>query len=728
MIKKSLLFATSAALVLAACNTAPSNNQIQTPVLNTGATNAVQNGSSTSADEPGGYKSLIITNKDVQVNDFSTKGILTAATKRAVIVRVGTVDYTLSYNFMNKFRTLLANANYNTPLGASAKAVGATYKAVTTAGFFARLKAASTATVKSATTPVAEPLWCPAIPPTTPLAAPDACTVSNPDAYTLSASETAFATLLEAQNFVVMPDFLQEGDAAAESTTNGSLDALTGNDPNSISFVNTKTIRSDFYKKLNSYLNDDRNQGAYNPFTTTPDTADHVFYAANTNPATTFASSNIRTSNYDETGTSTSGIDPLGSLFRMNVMAASDGNGAADSGVAPFDSKRFTAFTTATNYPSTAEKALLTSLVNQAPYISGVALLDASGEIVTGSIGIGFGLGDTVGAASATLADRYDLSGFGVANVNKAYTAATNNMKPADTTNLNAAAAVMMASLMVDSNLTTGNMGDMLTSLATDNGADDSFAQDSALIGPLQQNIRALHMAAGANVNPTAVAPAASLVFPAAVAGAATAPTTLAATTSFITPLAQATPVIAKLDATLCASTCAPISGLATTSGVEFRNDSAYTGVDNIFDALQIAFPTGTYKLGKDLSASLKNLAAIKRFFHADDPTDTGYVYTDDSTEDGRVATRALIVPVTRTVNATTGAVSYTPSPTGTNFIVVTAVAASGSNDLALYVSDPNAKPLEAPATRNITSGDPVLTAAIYNYTGTLVGVEGAGF
>ncbi|MEZ0371823.1 MAG: hypothetical protein ACAI44_22215, partial [Candidatus Sericytochromatia bacterium] len=113
----------------------------------------------------------------------------------------------------------------------------------------------------------------------------------------------------------------------------------------------------------------------------------------------------------------------------------------------------------------------------------------------------------------------------------------------------------------------------------------------------------------------------------------------------------------------------------------------------------------------------------------------TDYAIPGNAIVDGdkvNVPNAALILPVNRTV-AASGAVTYTPSPTGTSVVVITAKAAAASGDYnaTLFLNDPNFKPLDASASGpipiNLTS-NPTLLAAIYNYTGTLVGVRGAGF
>lgn len=752
MIKNKLTSLLSASLLLAAC----SGTQNSLPTLNTGSADFVPEQNSQTTEQQsspviddnlvnsptdGGYRSLIITAEDVKGSDFNTKQVFTVAPKRNITIRIGTVDYILSYKFMNKLRTLLVDPAYKTPAGAAVKAAGASYAAVVPAGFFARLKASSATALNSvppqpALGPYTDPLWCPeSAPPVTTTTQPLLSCVGNPnaDAYTLSASESAFATLLETYNYVSLPDFMQENESVRESTTSHA--AVTDTTRN-IRWLNTKTIRKEFYTKLDAYLNSARNTGNYGNAN-----GDYVFYAANllnTSP-TVVGTSNIKTNNYNETVS-----PPTGSLYRVNVAVTSSG------GTAPLATTG-----TPAPAPTLAERTLLASLIAQGPYVPNVGLIDAvTGNIVLRDIGIGFGFKDTL-AVDGNAATSYELAvGYGTANVNAtanvaaatwaAYltgTAAIDNTPnfklPANTANLNGASAVMLAKLMID---TSTNYNSAISAMgsAANYGTNATGTKPAMQLAKALFNTRALHMKAGkADANN---APVAALGFPAA-------STTASATTNFLTPTATTgttPPVIAALSRGIGDPTGLPGD---TTSYYEFRdNFTAMTpeagAAINIFDALYEMFgiPStnasgnlrGVFKLGKTgtSTSTNRNLAAITRFFHADNPTNPGYVYTDAAAENARVLTRALIVPVTRTV-ASTGTVSYTLNPTGTSYVVITATTPSvgnGDNSLTFYLTDPGYKPLEGSASINISSTSPALVTSLYNYTGTLIGVSGDGF
>lgn len=633
MIKKSLLFATSVSLFLAACNTAPSNNQLQAPVLNT-ASNELSTNVSNEQSQDNVYRSLVI--KPEQ--SFQTKGVVDSA-KRAVVAKIGTVEYTLTYKFMQKMRDLLDQLPY---------ATANTREAMATTGFFTRLKSASGVATLVDKPTVGEPAY-----------------TSN---YTLSASETAFVTKLESYNAVVMPNFLPFDDLTPDTTIPSDLDTISSGTIKMI--VNKTGIGKDFYKAVHYALRRTNNSAA-GDFDQTA--GDSVLYYSQIDAATSAAA-------FTYTGVAGAG-DPAtisGSLFKFDSLAA-------------------------TALPSAAEKTFLTSLVNGAPYVKDVVLLNVDDEIVSGNVGINFGYNDALTSSFSTGEDLMEWNGL--ASPNAAYPIIADNTpdgsgagfekvatQPAATANLAGAAAVVAASALIDDTATPGAITG-LSSIDTDATAGTmlydfsppaSFPISvSTKFGAWHQGIRALHMYAGGAT--ATAAPATALAF--------TGLTTLAAVAA--------------------ASVTAPV--ITTELG----------GSKNLFEAAEYMFgTTDVHKLVKSTATTNKNQQAIVNFFYENDPT---AVPTGSSWNNTNVPKRALIVPCTRTVSAT-GVASYVFSPSGTSYVVITAEPTTYPG-LDFYMTDPAGKPLKSGLTDNgafyqLVIDNPALIGALYNYTGTLVGVK----
>ncbi|MEZ0374129.1 MAG: hypothetical protein ACAI44_33875 [Candidatus Sericytochromatia bacterium] len=665
----------------------------QAPTVNTLANDSQSNPDS---QEYPGYRSLVIGAGQATLSDFGTKGLVSGASRLAAVVRVGTTDYNLSYKFMNKLRGLIVNAAYRTFSSAAnpnSLNPADNFLAVVTPGFFARLKAAATAPAFSAV-------------------APDPAYTST---YTLTASEASFVTLLEAQNAVEMPNYLREDDSVTVEGA-GSFFARRNN-PGDVTYnystqsgLNTlalfypKTVRKQFFVNLSDYLMQAGNTVSASGFaqvdsymdtydvTTGQKTGTYYNAPASTTNGLGGANNSIKNNIlstsvhfYNEGVT-----PPTGSLFKMDA-----GTGVSD-GLAP----------ATTDVLTTAEKAMLTSILAQAPVARNVLLVNSSNDIVKGNIGIGFNMNEELDTVPPTAVDEFledSVAHYGVTNVNSVFPTSTNAL-PANNADLNGAAAVMLASLITDRAAAETAIG----ARGAANGGTASFDATNAPQGDVLRAIRALHMEAGSDLG---VTPVSSLKFPAAGA------------TTFLTPAAQATPVIQVID-----TACPLTNTTSLCSDVEYD----FLGF-NLFDAFQTQFGNGkVYKLGKTTATGNKNFEAIKRFFHANNPSNAAYVYrttTLEATEDTQILTRALVVPCTRSINATTGTPNYTFSPTASNYVLIMAQP-SGSGDESLNFSlvDPNYYPGEGYRALDISTSNPGLVSALYNYTGTLVGVDGAGF
>lgn len=661
-LKKSLLLATSVSMVLASCATFPSN-QGQIPVTEASFT---ENNLELQDDGIEPYRSL-----RVEDNAFQIQGGVDSA-RRAVLVKIGTTEFTLTYNFMAKLRELLAatiDPDRTGPLGTVTNPYSlAVNRGVATTGFFTRLKANAGVTTAASK----------------PAASDTAAYLSD---YTLTASEKSFVAKLEAYSSVDIPNFLKNDDnTAASGTDTNALGGTT--DPTKINatnytdrivfIVNKTGVSNAFYSKVNDALKQDATSSlAAGGLNLTAATDDHVLYAEQISTATTAA---------NFTG---AGAAATGSLFK------------------------------ATPAISTAEKNFLTSLVKAGPLVKGVVLLSGS-SIVSGDVAVEFGPSDLPAGAGvgATFADFAELAGIASPNALAPITAnntpdglsAANKktaVQPAATANMSGAAAVLTASLAVKTPTVTDNLVQGLASVqapvTTGTGlwfnfsppADTSLDAYNALsFANWHQAVRSLHMYAGGATG--TAAPAASLALTGLVAPAA---------------LPAATIKSSNPDAT----------------------SKEFTKTKNLFEALEYVFgATKVYKLAKasDATSAFKNKAAIEHFFLAPDPAVAGGTLADTN-----ASKRALIVPVTRSVNATSGEVTLKLSASSPTFAVITATAAGNTYaDLTFYLSDPSGKPLQDLAGTQpgayyqmasdglgaLISG----TTGIEGYTGTLVGVS----
>ncbi|MEZ0371406.1 MAG: hypothetical protein ACAI44_20100 [Candidatus Sericytochromatia bacterium] len=649
------------------------------------------------------YRSLIIGPEQTRVNDFRLQNAGSAVARQAVVVTLNGKDYVLTYAFMNKLRGLITfNPYRTTSSNGNPFAAGGSFAGIVTPGFFTRLKASATTYIPAAG---GEPDWY------TAQGSP-----SNPFAATLSSSEMEFVNLLEAQNGIEMPNYIQYSDTQYEATPS-SRDALMNNinvfydygaqgGQNTIVMFNPKTLRKAFFVKLGNYLRKNWNAASASSFNqnddylkfylgnyqgsfpyATPVTGTYYSAPGATSNSLGGTNNSIKnnillnsTHNYNET------TPPTGSLYRMNVNTVSNGTtpSLADALTLP-------------------EKSMLTSILNQAPVARDIFLLKDTGggsfNVVKGNIGIGFNTNDLILPPAGPL-DLNDflqngVSHYGVANVNSVFPYAAYKL-PANNANLNGAAAVLLAGTITNRNQTQG----LISSLGPINyGAhnlDVRAGTSGGQLGDLLRSIRALHMFAGGASAMTL--PANELKFP------------LAGVSTFPTPVAAAIPNIEQVP-----------YGSIEISAPGF----------NIFDALIPVFNNEVFKLGKT-TGSYKNLEAIKRFFHANNPTNTAYLYrstTIEAVEDIQIQKRALIVPCGRTINATTGMPSYNFAPGGSNFVIITAKASgSGNESLSFTLTDPNFSPGEGYPALNISSDNPALVLELYNYTGTLVGAGGLGF
>ncbi|MEZ0374010.1 MAG: hypothetical protein ACAI44_33275, partial [Candidatus Sericytochromatia bacterium] len=102
------------------------------------------------------------------------------------------------------------------------------------------------------------------------------------------------------------------------------------------------------------------------------------------------------------------------------------------------------------------------------------------------------------------------------------------------------------------------------------------------------------------------------------------------------------------------------------------------------------------YKVGKSTATTLKQKLGITSFFSV------------------HQVSRFLLVPATR---SSTGGLTFTSS--GTNWVAVCSNFGGG-----FYIYDPGAGNLSGNGFYSISDVAPALETALYNYTGTLIGVD----
>lgn len=576
------------------------------------------------------YQSLII-KQDFQ--DFQTQGLFQSIT-RAVIVRLGKKDFVLSYRFMNKLRQLLADPAYSTGQN----------EGIVSPGFFTRLLTPAGKTVAAST-----------------------AESSYTSTYTLGPPEAEFIKAIQVYQAVIMPNFLQEDDNIAESSS--SLSALQGTD--GIRFIINKSgIRRSFYQAINYALGRQNDSQAGDLSLS----GEHVLYDKYISPEKTAEAFSY------------SGVD------QATISPATRNSGSLN---------KFSGITT-------AEHNFLKSLLNSGLTVKGAVLLDSAGHVVSGDIDLHFSENDLLNTGSATLgADlmsnfsmlarfealpRITPDGTSSPKVAKAPDlklppAGSSTKPPAPPPEQSGAAAVLAASVLVDAQNTAAK----ISTLADINGYNYSPPEASELdlanlmpVGVMHQAQRALHLFGIAATDTTALTSG------------------LGYGSLLSAPAASATPLISVLKAS-----CSGVSG--SCSSKEFSSSK------NLFEVIEQMFAQA-YKLGKSTAKSLKNQSAITRFFYANDPADAG-----SQLDDSNVSKRALIVPTTR---AASGAISF--SGTGKLYVVITAEP-DGNGGLSFYLTDPAAPPFSGKSYIALNTAIPSLVTALYNYSGTLVGVSGAG-
>lgn len=179
------------------------------------------------ADVDNSYKSLSLAKENTKFGVKST----VVSDERAVIVKVGKLNYTLSESFMNKLRAVAQDTGYTkTVAGGVATDIGAEL----TTGAFTRLSAP--ASVNAIAIDANNPNL---------VVAPTAVTFTS--TYTLTASEAAFVALIKTYKSVSMPNYFGANDTTPASTTPvpARLDEL-------FFIINTTNVSDAFYKALHT--------------------------------------------------------------------------------------------------------------------------------------------------------------------------------------------------------------------------------------------------------------------------------------------------------------------------------------------------------------------------------------------------------------------------------------------------------------------------------------------
>lgn len=191
------------------------------------------------ADVDNSYKSLSLAKENAKfgVKVAPTSSSTIASDERAVIVKVGTVYYTLSESFMAKLRAFtLTGSGYDKVADPSLVVLPATVAggAELTTTAFARLSAKSGAGVAVDNV------------------APSGIAPAYTSAYTLTASEASFVALMKTYKSVSMPDYFGTDDTTAANTPAVSP-ALPITRADGLFFIiNTTGVRDAFYQAVDT--------------------------------------------------------------------------------------------------------------------------------------------------------------------------------------------------------------------------------------------------------------------------------------------------------------------------------------------------------------------------------------------------------------------------------------------------------------------------------------------
>ena len=343
------------------------------------------------ADVDNSYKSLSLAKENakfgVKVAPLNSSTIV--SDERAVIVKVGTLYYTLSERFMSKLRAFaVGGSGYNKVADPSLYVAPATASgAELTATAFARLSAANGVGVAVDNN------------------APSGVAATYTSAYTLTASEAAFVALMKTYKSVSMPDYFGVDDVTPASTTPvpARADGL-------FFIINTTGVRDAFYQAVDTAV-------------TTVDPA----------PSTT-------------TSTSLSLLSAA-EITTLNT----DYDGATTTAVTSASEKAFLA--TIVNANPYAKGVLLLDPVTGNIVSNNVSLYYGDGDIpATNPTTTAFITTNPDGTPNLNYGKSLLLANYGkLSRVNQTFPlVAPSNVQPLDTTNYSGAAAVVAAGILTE--------------------------------------------------------------------------------------------------------------------------------------------------------------------------------------------------------------------------------------------------------------------------------------
>ncbi|MEZ0373259.1 MAG: hypothetical protein ACAI44_29475 [Candidatus Sericytochromatia bacterium] len=318
---------------------------------------------------------------------------------------------------------------------------------------------------------------------------------------------------------------------------------------------------------------------------------------------------------------------------------------------------------------TTADKTFLASLEKAGPYVQDVLLLNNGGYVSLGNISLRYGDYDQIAptATGTTSSDAEKLlANLGVTNrVNSTWDLSSDSSKfvePGTSANYTSVGAFLGGLIRSQPTNWPTELEDL--NVATADKADGPSAAELMDTGNSevfsQVEFGDMHRA---------------LRMLHQVAGDATtttAPTNLPKFGAIMAPTAAATPTVAQIT---------------STTELGQLGDLVFT---------QLSYPV--YKIGKTTATTLRNKSGIEDFF--------------TTSPDARF----LLVPASR---SSTGALTF--SSTGTNWV---AVFATYSGNFSYYIYDPSFANLSGNGFYSVTDVNPALATALYNYAGTLIGVD----